>query len=506
MTACKILRRTPLPLMALLTGMLCAVLARMGMLHPVFLMTGFLFALFLASKGGAWLLLTAAIPTLFGIPVVPVGLGLGEYQVLLFLGAFSMMALVEAYRLKESPRIPVFTINTLFALLLTASLIVAHLRDVALNDWLRGIMPFTLLWLMLPVALALQTDIRSRASWIAASLGALALLINLDVNFTFFSEGLYTCYWQEPGTLAAVKEYGCNAAPQGLIGPLRGRVTMYLASTTSEMVPLGCVLFTLMSAFTTSRLLRNALRLCALIALAAVLESLTRSMFAAMLLGIAASGLLVAICFRKQLRTFMVSLLILAVGGVLIVKAFNLEAFWMTRFQKVSAALVSQAGLEDDNISIRLEEYRIAMNGLMNHPFTGTGIGSRHTIRLGDTSGQFSLQSVGYIHNWVMYWLMVGGIPGFMLYASFFLWPLWVFWKQRAKLPILSAAAAVTLLTMGAYGLFFAVFRLAGWNLLLALLAGAALRLQATSSVSALPSSSTRNESRVCSSALNCSS
>lgn len=492
--------------MALLTGTVSAILARMGMLHPIFLITGFLFALFLARQGGAWLLLTAAIPTLFGIPAVPEGLGISELQVLLFLSAFSMMALLEAYRLRAPTHIPTWSITTLFALLLAASLMVARLRGVAVNDWLRGIMPFTLLWLMLPVALALQTNIRSRAIWMAASLGVLALLINLDVNFTFFSEGLYTCYWQEPDTLAVIKAPGCNAAPQGLIGPLRGRVTMYLASTTSEMVPLGCVLFTLLSAFTPSRILRNGLRLCALIALAAVVESLTRSMFAAMMLGLAASSLLVAICFRRHLRTFMVSLLILAVGGIFMIKAFNLESFWMSRFQKVSATLISTTAPKDDNISIRLEEYRIAMNGLKNHPFTGTGIGSRHTIRLGDTSGHFSLQSVGYIHNWVMYWLMVGGIPGFLLYASLFLWPLWVFWKQRAKLPLLSAAAAVTLLTIGAYGLFFAVFRLAGWNLLLALLAGTALRLQATSSVSAMPSSSTRSELRDCSSAPNCSS
>ena len=89
----------------------------------------------------------------------------------------------------------------------------------------------------------------------------------------------------------------------------------------------------------------------------------------------------------------------------------------------------------------------------------------------------FIKNNVSYIHNWALYWLMAGGVLGFVIYSWILFGPIFYFIRMDSSYFILKNCLIYTLLTMSIYSCFFAVFRLLPFNLILALSLGIALLL-----------------------------
>jgi hypothetical protein len=130
--------------------------------------------------------------------------------------------------------------------------------------------------------------------------------------------------------------------------------------------------------------------------------------------------------------------------------------------------------ITDVNVTTRFDEYLIGWSMFRDSPLLGKGLGVKHTMRFAvgtaeDADTNFIEQRVGYVHNWIVYWLMTGGLVGTMLYIAAAGLPL----VRLMRLPHEHRWLIVaTLATAATYGLFFAVFRLLPFNLLLGLLCG----------------------------------
>jgi O-antigen ligase len=124
--------------------------------------------------------------------------------------------------------------------------------------------------------------------------------------------------------------------------------------------------------------------------------------------------------------------------------------------------------LNDVNVTTRIEEYRIAWKMFLEHPIFGNGLGVKHEISFATSFGNVLTQKVGYIHNWPLYFLMVGGVVGFALYSYLLFIPLFKNASRHDSHDVIYRTLFVGLLTLSIYGLFFAVFRLITFNLLLA--------------------------------------
>ena len=83
------------------------------------------------------------------------------------------------------------------------------------------------------------------------------------------------------------------------------------------------------------------------------------------------------------------------------------------------------------------------------------------------TTGEVLHETVAYVHNWPLYTLMVGGIPGLLAYGFLLLRPVVTpFQGHQMERTFLNVRAGLLLLCI--YALFFAVMRLITFNLLIA--------------------------------------
>lgn len=124
--------------------------------------------------------------------------------------------------------------------------------------------------------------------------------------------------------------------------------------------------------------------------------------------------------------------------------------------------------VKDFNISSRMEEYKIAWDMFLSHPILGNGLGIKHQMSWETTDGVFLTKQVGYVHNWIFYMLMVGGLAGFIIYSLVLVSP--VLYKSASikTEPMHWTLIRACILTMALYATFFAVFRLITFNLLIA--------------------------------------
>jgi hypothetical protein len=128
--------------------------------------------------------------------------------------------------------------------------------------------------------------------------------------------------------------------------------------------------------------------------------------------------------------------------------------------------------IKDVNVSSRLHEYGIAWKMFLANPTFGNGFGVKHQMQWETSEGELLTESVGYVHNWPFYMLMVGGISGLAIYTFVLLGP--IFFRLpliRSESPFWTLIRAV-LITMTVYAAFFAVFRLITFNLLIAAIWG----------------------------------
>jgi O-antigen ligase len=254
-------------------------------------------------------------------------------------------------------------------------------------------------------------------------------------------------------------------------------------------------------------------------ALPTILVTYTRSMLLSPLLVIAAICAYVAVYRRDRLKRAIVLLAAFSVYGIIVIEALGLELAWLNRGAMLFEALKlqvltlinsvaakfgeshplaatvwqpfavapnamtsvpSSAHVVDDNVSTRIDEYRVAWKMFLDHPAIGNGLGAKHAMSFVRSLGDVLHQNVAYVHNWPLYTLMAAGLVGFVAYAFLLIRPV----AYRYATPRLAGSTGVALRsglsTLAIYALFFAVVRLITFNLLVAAAWGVFLAFRKT--------------------------
>lgn len=419
---------------------------------------------------------------------------------------------------------------------LALNFFVGRANAIPVQDWVRGLAPFVFLLVFWPVFVLLQ----SRADgikWLGLSLVVMALLFVSQVLVVYFAEGLYNPFYY----LLINGEYVPTDPPADpsemgdKLGPYYFRVTTMLAQSTDALLPVTFSVAYVVSVLAPSQRVRRIAFLLTCLASTSILATYTRSMLMCALLSVSIFGLSLLVFQPSKFLLALKKGIFVIVVSIAIVFAINLDAVWYNRSLELYYSLginifvdqllaqfngiievvsewlfwlfhvvleffnISQSGLfeistpaeaeenidyaifaADVNILTRLEEYRIALDVFYGQPITGAGLGIRHEMVFETSTGEKLIQQVGYIHNWVFYFLMVGGLIGTALYSALLILPPLMFgisiWLARkmpdrekfSQMVLIFNVVWVGLLTMGLYSLFFAVFRLISYNLLMA--------------------------------------
>jgi len=401
------------------------------------------------------------------------------------------------------PLIRDFGIPMLIALaLLVVNLYAALKVGTSLHDWVRGVAPYVFLVMAIPISLELRGDMQ-RVRWLGIAVGIAIMLHCANVLGYYVINRMWEYQWyiKTNGVMTRVTEEVAKANPGKALGPFVERVTIKLASSTDALIPVGVSLGYVIAVIAPSKRERwFGLVLCAL-ALPAILVTYTRSMMLSPLLVIGGFCVYLAIFRRQKLKSAVLLLAGFAVYAVTLIFVLGLELGWLNRVlilleaakqslasmlarfsfggdsiggnvaKKLSGlvmALPSSPGTADDNVTTRIEEYRIAWSMFLDHPLIGNGLGTRHPMAFVRSAGDIIHTSVGYIHNWPLYMLMVGGIVGFAAYAILLMGPIFLRTGVERDAMMETVLLRIMPATLAVYGLFFAVARLISFNLLIA--------------------------------------
>lgn len=388
------------------------------------------------------------------------------------------------------------------AALLALNLASALWHGVRPGDWLRGLAPFVFLLVALPVRLEMLADAAFAPRWREAALATAALFAGHVVQ-VYVGERLWlpaSWTFEQGAWVPAIPEI---ARAQGReVYEFAIRVTQRLQQATDALLPLGIVWGTWLTVHARRRgacVLGTGL---AMLATVAVVLTYTRSM---LLAALAVVGPLLGLALRRGQgwRVLLVGVVILAAAAGTI-RGFDLEAIYLNRFYQMKEQAVATlneadgapggkrgdpdglsadaAGLvtaKDANITARLDEYRIAWELFLASPLLGQGLGARHAIHYAAGLGEVIEVQVGYVHNWVMYMLMTGGVVGLFAYLAVLAGPALAALRGSAQTGSDLDFVLATVATLGLYGLFFAVFRLIPFNLVLGGLWGLMLAARA---------------------------
>lgn len=390
----------------------------------------------------------------------------------------------------------VFSVPILIALvLLAANLYSALSLGTSLTDWVRGVVPYVFLVMALPIAVEMR-DNMARARWLGIAIGVAIILHCAQVLGYYLLHRMWEYQWylKIGDVLTHVPEEVAKADPKHALGPFVERITIKLPSATDAFIPLGVSLGFVIAVIASGVRGRWFGVVLTAVSLPAILVTYTRSMLLSPLLVICAFCVYIAL-FRRQRLNFALQLLVgFAVYGVAMIFLLGLELAWLNRVmmlidatkqlitelmgssfggtgsssQGAMAALPSSPGTADDNVTTRIEEYRIAWSMFLDHPVFGNGLGTRHEISFVLSQGNVIRQSVGYIHNWPLYMLMAGGLFGFAVYAALLVGPVFPRGRSRRDTTLEDILLRVMPATLAIYGLFFAVARLITFNLLIA--------------------------------------
>lgn len=442
---------------------------------PSFVWGGALLALavgLLASRA-SWLLLLALVPLVFAVRPAPERIGIQEAVFALFAVAAVLRGLAERQAAGDGREM----VRTYALPILTAGLLVgingyvALSHGVPLTDWLRGLIPFAFLGLAIPFAIALR-ERPDRLPWLWLAVALLGVLTAGHVVFVFLGEGLNQPYWLlGDGPDAPRVPESPLALHQDARGPFWDRVTMRTPRATSVLLPLGLVAAFVMAGRSNSKAASVAATGLAVLFLAAILMTLTRSMLLAVLAVIGVVLLATALWWRGQLVRQLVLSIILIVSGWGLIYAIGLESLWNYRLNGLLEAVNahhSAAWISDDNVASRMDEIKIAWARFIEHPVFGNGLGSKHAMTFIGPEGRVEKQ-VTYVHNWPAYFLMTTGFIGWAAYTALLAGPVLLGGGGVVRTePVMVTAMRAGVLVMAVYGLFFAVFRLIDFNLVLA--------------------------------------
>lgn len=495
------------------------------------LVVGLCFAIYILIVAifSQWLGMLALFPLVFSLPPTPSSVGVREaiYAALVLIVGFGVLFNefrsfgTKCFFKKHSKGILVFLV------FLVVNGVVAFSRNVGFSDWLRGLVPFLFVLMYVPVSILLERNPGEQKFFLYSLLSFVFLMVG-NVVFYYFNYSLWQPYWHiviegtvvKTTDVALVQKYPADA-----VGPLIDRITLQLQSATDAVLPVGLVTgFVLSVLFGRSRfsVWGNVL---AFLSLAAILITFTRSMLTSAVFVIAIFSLFILFCRREKLKTLLLNLILLASFGVSFLFATGMEHIWVGRMdwlvesvrqlpdlpnnldsksnepaassgqptgpdqlvppsspnqidhnvlsESIKPESDSDIAVEapkkklDFNVGSRLEEYLVAWDIFKSNPLLGGGLGVRHDMRWETAEGESLYQSVSYVHNWIFYTLMVGGILGLIVYGFMLLGPILIQLDSLLTDDVM-LVIRTGLLTMAIYGLFFAVFRLITFNMLLA--------------------------------------
>lgn len=310
-----------------------------------------------------------------------------------------------------------------FAALMAINLPIAIASGVSIPEWLRGVAPLAGLVLVLVLRDSLEVKRIHQ------------LLLLLAVVGT--SHALWGIY---------------------LFASQRTRITLLdWRFLTGLTVVAGLVWF---ARLITSQRSREKLSYALLFALCATatLLSLTRGLVIAQAVGI----LLLAALRVGQCRTVRCYARRLGWTGATVLGLTAALLISGLPGKSVGALVLARAG-EESTLAERIEESASALRPASESPIVGRGLGFRY-----ETSGLTSYRgdTVRYVHNSLVYFVMTMGGLGAFLYPLLFLWPAYWVWKNRKRSPPADVlAGAAICLALLVYSLTSAAFRLYHFNI-----------------------------------------
>lgn len=437
--------------------------------------------------------LISLFPALYILPSAPKNIGLTEaLYILLIFGTVLGSIIKNRNHFFKPPRIVLY-IYILSIAFLSSNFVVAHMNSVPAHDWLRGAMPFMLIGCFYPFALILLSE-NDHYYCLKLSLGITALMFAFRVVYTYFDTELWKpLFWifENNRWVNIGSEEILDYKDSFEVYKFKQRVTVILEQSTDILVPIGVVW-----GFVTSVNARNFYYfsfglLLSVASTVAIIFSLTRSMILSAVLTVGFSTLLLGIANRKAtlLKAPLVMIAII-LTAIFIVDTFEMNDIYLNRLLHLKIGLknrsasyeiaennsvnnksmesVSENHTSDENISARRQEYAIAWSLFKESPLLGKGLGFKHLIKYPAGFNIYIQENVSYIHNWVLYFLMIGGIIGLFFYIFLGTIPIvlclknWKFYKTDCIL------IYVTIFILATYGLFFAVFCLISFNLIIA--------------------------------------
>lgn len=453
-----------------------------------------------------WFGLLALFPLSFGLNPTPETVGLREMAYAALCIALMLGTMVHVIReggLRAEVhkwRLPL-VVATLF---LALNFTVASRNGVPLHDWARGLVPFVFLLVFWPVSVLLRAG-EDRLKWLGISLLLMALLFIGQVLAVFFAKGLYNpvYYLFIDGSYVETHPPLNPANPGEVLGPFYLRVTTMVAQSTDALLPVTFSVAYVMAVLSPSQKVRHGAFVLTWLAATSILATQTRSMLLSALLAVGAFGLSLMFFKRSRFNSALAKGIVISGLSVCSIFTMNLDAIWHNRLlllynslsiskfsessvagrdQSIEAEPSSEAAVfaNDVNVMTRLAEYNIAMDMFRSSPFVGVGLGNRHEIVFETFEGEKLVQKVGYVHNWLFYFLMVGGILGAGLYGMLLVLPPIILgfrllqhrrlggFDDISNYSLVFNVFWVSVLTMGVYALFFAVFRLISFNLVMA--------------------------------------
>lgn len=376
--------------------------------------------------------------------------------------------------------------------LVSVNLFAAFSHEVSLHDWIRGLAPFAFLVFFVPVYLE-SRRYPNIVPWVIASMVSASMLFCWLVVSHYVSEQLWNPYHYvfEAGKWVRIPPDEVWAQSQPVF-QFRARITQVLQQATDALIPAAFVWGSALVLWGSRPAFAAAGAAILSLSMVAIILTYTRSMLLAALI---VTAMMIFVSLGRKgaaIRAFWIVCLSIVSAAVTIF-AFDLVDIYLNRYLLLKQAFVflsqyvpafgevTGSGsaaphlgehrlpeIKDENITSRLEEYRIAFAMFLEAPIFGQGLGVRHAINFATGHGDVIIANVGYVHNWIFYSLMVGGVLGIATSFIILLGPGLAAlkrtdWPSAIRWPLIATTGLFAV-----YSLFFAVFRLIPFNLVLA--------------------------------------
>lgn len=476
---------------------------------------------FIKDAGKLFLLIP---PLLFLSEQAPTQIGFNEA----YLGALSLIISLYSipYILRSISSSKIVAVTCLCAFLfILLNLLQALGHEIPVTDWIRAVAPFLFIG-MLWAAKEFIFDSAKNKRLFLSSLCLTLLIFSLRVIYVYIDSNLCKMAWYHfhEGIFSPITENELSLYPSDSVFYFKKRITTILPEATNILVPLGSIIGALQFIFSTKRSESIISSVILTVSIAAVTLTVTRSMILCIAVVILMQGIAIMLLYRTMLKRYLLVLLMLVISfsttcylaslddvynNRLFVTISGLSNVFTKNIHSTESKLCSREaqteppkviseqcatgdvigldsnqvpqGIQDENLNARIEEYKKAFVIFLQNPILGAGFGVKHEMLFDMGHGYILKQEVGYIHNWVLYFLMVGGVVGLLIYSSLLAYPFFNVFKTARSRGYLLIASTVAML--GCYGLFFAVFRLISFNVILALCWGYLLALNKSKDV-----------------------